>query len=247
MTLSFAKSLRRHHKDFFPLDVSTSALDGRLIRRPAKDAPRKCVRALSGFKKESFVFRTIAVESTLPPKAQSWESGAYCRAVFVWGGTAEVDSNNQFTVRDVPEGEFHLTVAGASKDCYVKEARFGDALLPDMSFRVVKGSAGPLEITVSCLGARVEGTVTNEESLPVAAVVAPGQSGSGVQAGTRTGYAREWVLPESAVSEWGRRPDGKPSAYASRRAVLQCRLPARSSKSPNRAKSASKTPLFMRK
>jgi hypothetical protein len=57
-----------------------------------------------------------------------------------------------------------------SKDCYVKEARFGDAPMSDMSFRVVKGSAGPLEITVSSLGARVEGTVTNDESLPVAGV-----------------------------------------------------------------------------
>src|SRR6516164_6104708 len=42
MPLSFAKSLRRHHKDLFPLDVSISVLDGRLIRRPAKDARRKC-------------------------------------------------------------------------------------------------------------------------------------------------------------------------------------------------------------
>ena len=90
--------------------------------------------------------------------------------IFVWGGSAEVDTSNQFTLSDVPEGELRLTVTGMSKDCYVKEARFGDALLPDMSFRVMKGSAGPLEITVSSLGARVEGTVTNEESLPVAGV-----------------------------------------------------------------------------
>ena len=40
--VSFAKWLRRHHKDFFPLDVSASVLDGRLIRHPAKDARRKC-------------------------------------------------------------------------------------------------------------------------------------------------------------------------------------------------------------
>ena len=90
--------------------------------------------------------------------------------VYVWAESAEVDTSNQFTLRDVSEGEFRLTVEGMSKDCYVKEARFGDALLPDMSFRVMKGSAGPLEITVSSLGARLEGTVTNEESLPVAGV-----------------------------------------------------------------------------
>jgi protocatechuate 3,4-dioxygenase beta subunit len=90
--------------------------------------------------------------------------------VYVWAESAEVDTSNQFTLKDVSEGEFRLTVAGMSKDCFVKEARFGDAPLSDMSFRVVKGSAGPLEITVSSLGARVEGTVTNEESLPVAGV-----------------------------------------------------------------------------
>jgi hypothetical protein len=89
---------------------------------------------------------------------------------FVWGGAAEVETNNQFTLRDVPEGEFRLTVAGLSKDCYVKEVRYGDALLPDVSFRVVKGTAGPLDITLSSLGARVQGTVTNEDSLPVAGV-----------------------------------------------------------------------------
>jgi hypothetical protein len=80
--------------------------------------------------------------------------------VYVWAESAEVDASNQFTLRDVSEGEFRLTVEGMSKDCYVKEARFGDALLPDMSFRVMKGSAGPLEITVSSFGARVDGTVT---------------------------------------------------------------------------------------
>ena len=33
-------------KDFFPLDVSTSVLDGGLIRRSAKDARRKCAPCL---------------------------------------------------------------------------------------------------------------------------------------------------------------------------------------------------------
>ena len=41
-SLSFARSLRRHHKDFLPFDVSISVLDGRLIRRQAKHARRKC-------------------------------------------------------------------------------------------------------------------------------------------------------------------------------------------------------------
>ena len=100
----------------------------------------------------------LTVEISLPEPA------------FASGLTAEVDANNQFTLREVPEGEFRLAVAGVSKDCYVKEVRFGDAVLGDVSFRVVKGSALPLEIALSSLGARVQGTVTNEESLPVAGV-----------------------------------------------------------------------------
>ena len=59
--LSFAKSLRRHHKDFFRLDVSTLVLDGRLVRRPVKNARRKGNRACPGFRKESLVFRAIAL------------------------------------------------------------------------------------------------------------------------------------------------------------------------------------------
>jgi hypothetical protein len=45
--LSFAKSLRRHHKDFFPLDVSTSVLDGGLVRLPGERCSQeKCERCL---------------------------------------------------------------------------------------------------------------------------------------------------------------------------------------------------------
>jgi len=59
--LSFTKSLRRNQKNFFPLDESTLVLDGKLIRRPAKELAENVNRALSGFKKESLVFRTIAL------------------------------------------------------------------------------------------------------------------------------------------------------------------------------------------
>jgi hypothetical protein len=53
-TLSFAKSLRRHQKDFFPLDVSSSVLDGRLIRHPAKMLAENVNRALSEFQEGEF-------------------------------------------------------------------------------------------------------------------------------------------------------------------------------------------------
>ena len=50
-------------KGFLSVDVSTWVLDGRVIRCPAKDARSKCEQC--GFRKESLVFRTIALESTL--------------------------------------------------------------------------------------------------------------------------------------------------------------------------------------
>ena len=52
--LSFTKSLRQHHKDFFPHDVSTSVLDGTLIRRPAKELAENVNGAFSGFQEEAF-------------------------------------------------------------------------------------------------------------------------------------------------------------------------------------------------
>jgi len=41
-------------KDLFPLDVSTSVLDDRLIRRPVKDARRNVNPAWSGFQEGEF-------------------------------------------------------------------------------------------------------------------------------------------------------------------------------------------------
>ena len=43
------KSLRWHQKNFFPLNESTSVLDGRLIRGPAKELAENVNRALSGY------------------------------------------------------------------------------------------------------------------------------------------------------------------------------------------------------
>lgn len=89
---------------------------------------------------------------------------------FVWGGMARVNEAQQFTLKDVPQGVFRLEIEGLSKDCYIKEVRQGENLLSDDFFRVARGAAIPLEVTVSSRGAKVEGTVTNEDSLPVAGV-----------------------------------------------------------------------------
>ena len=82
------------------------------------------------------------------------------------GTRAEVEDNNQFMLKDVHDGEFRLEARGISKDCYIKEVRYSDSIVPDATIRVAKGSVGPLEITLSSRGALVQGTVLNEDSLP---------------------------------------------------------------------------------
>jgi len=79
---------------------------------------------------------------------------------------AEVDDNNQFMLKDVHDGEFRLDAWGISKDCYIKEVRYSDSIVPDATIRVAKGSGGPLEITLSSRGAHVQGAVLNEDTLP---------------------------------------------------------------------------------
>ena len=79
---------------------------------------------------------------------------------------AEVDDNNQFMLKNVYDGEFRLDAWGISKDCYIKEVRYSDSIVPDATIRVAKGLVGPLEITLSSRGAHVQGTVLNEDTLP---------------------------------------------------------------------------------
>jgi hypothetical protein len=78
------------------------------------------------------------------------------------GTRAEVDDNNQFMFKNVHDGEFRLDAWGISKDCYIKEVRYSDSIVPDATIRVAKGAVGPLEITLSSRGAHVQGTVLND-------------------------------------------------------------------------------------
>jgi hypothetical protein len=80
--------------------------------------------------------------------------------------SAEVDDNNQFTLKDVHDGEFRLDAWGISKDCFIKEVRYSERIVPDATILVAKGTVGSLEITLSSRGAQVQGTVLSEESLP---------------------------------------------------------------------------------
>ena len=93
------------------------------------------------------------------------ESEEYSR-----GGWAQVEENNQFTMKEVSQGNFRIEVNGISKDCYIKDVHLGETPLPDHVLHVKSGLAGPLDVTVSSKGARIQGMVTNSESTPVAGV-----------------------------------------------------------------------------
>jgi hypothetical protein len=91
-------------------------------------------------------------------------------STFLPGGMARVESNQQFTLRDLIEGEVRLQVSGVSKDCYVKQITFGQTLIKDDVISVAKGANPALEITVSSRGARVQGSVADKDGLPAVGV-----------------------------------------------------------------------------
>jgi Carboxypeptidase regulatory-like domain len=78
----------------------------------------------------------------------------------------QVDDKSQFVLKGVPEGEFRVKLFGVSKDCYIKELRYDEHVLPDTRIRVGKDSVGRLEITLSSRGAHIKGVVVNENNLP---------------------------------------------------------------------------------
>lgn len=90
----------------------------------------------------------------------------------IWWGRSEehVDEKSQFTLKEVPQGTFRINVSGISKDCYIKEVQFGENVLPDHVLHSKRGVRGELRITISSKGARLQGIVANDESLPIAGV-----------------------------------------------------------------------------
>ena len=82
------------------------------------------------------------------------------------GANGVVDRNSQFVLKGVAEGEYRIKVFGISKDCYIKELRYDERVLPDTRIRVGKDSVGRLDITLSSRGAHIKGAVVNEDNLP---------------------------------------------------------------------------------
>jgi hypothetical protein len=85
-------------------------------------------------------------------------------------GSARVDANHQFALKDLIDGDARVQVLGASKDCYVKQITFGPMFVKDDIINVSKGVNPALEITVSSRGARVQGSVADKDGLPAAGV-----------------------------------------------------------------------------
>jgi protocatechuate 3,4-dioxygenase beta subunit len=83
---------------------------------------------------------------------------------------ARVDAANLFTLQNVAEGTYRARVWGQSRDCYIKDVRYGSASALEEGFTVSRSSPAPLEITLSSRGARVQGSVLDADHLPAAGV-----------------------------------------------------------------------------
>jgi protocatechuate 3,4-dioxygenase beta subunit len=85
------------------------------------------------------------------------------------GGSARADTVGAFTMQDVADGTYRPRVWGQSKDCFIKDVRYGTASALEDGFTVVRGAAAAtLEITLSSRGARVQGSVADSDGLPSA-------------------------------------------------------------------------------
>jgi hypothetical protein len=88
----------------------------------------------------------------------------------VFQGGTRVAQDNFFTLKDIGDGNYHVEVDGQSKDCYIKDIRYGPSDGLDDGFTVSKGTPANLEITISSRGARLQGTTSDADGLPAAGV-----------------------------------------------------------------------------
>ena len=86
------------------------------------------------------------------------------------GINARVDGDQQFTLKDLMDGDVRLQVSGISKDCYIRQITYGQTFVKDDVISVSKGANPALEITLSSRGARVQGSVADKDNLPAAGV-----------------------------------------------------------------------------
>ena len=88
----------------------------------------------------------------------------------VFHAPARVSSDGSFSIPDVSDGSFNVVTFGESEDCYIKDIVYAGRAALEEGFNFARGSAALLEITISSRGARVQGTVTDEDGLPAPGV-----------------------------------------------------------------------------
>jgi hypothetical protein len=91
-------------------------------------------------------------------------------AHFIFAAGTHVNQDNSFTLKEVGDGRYTVDVSGQSRNCYVKDVAYAGISVLDDGFTVARGSAAFLEITISSRGARVQGSVTNQDGLPAPGV-----------------------------------------------------------------------------
>jgi hypothetical protein len=86
------------------------------------------------------------------------------------GSDSRVTHDYGFALKDIGAGRYRAFVNGQSKDCFIKDVRYGETSGLKDGFNVLQGEPNNLEITISSHGARVRGTVTDGDGLPQAGV-----------------------------------------------------------------------------
>jgi len=75
-----------------------------------------------------------------------------------------------FTLGDISEGTYRVRLSGLSKDCFVKDVKYGGTSTLEDGFTVARGTPSMLEITLNSHGARLQGSVVNADNLPAVGV-----------------------------------------------------------------------------
>jgi protocatechuate 3,4-dioxygenase beta subunit len=88
----------------------------------------------------------------------------------VWDSPARVESDQQFTLKDVGDGDYVVNVSGYTKDCYIKDVEYGGTHSAEEKISVGKGGGAQLLVTISSRGARVQGAVIDKDGLPATGV-----------------------------------------------------------------------------
>jgi carboxypeptidase family protein len=79
------------------------------------------------------------------------------------GGHSEVKKDGSFEFRSVHDGNYAIHVGGLDESAYIKSARHGPDDLLEKGLQVEGSSPGQIEITVSSDGAKLEGSISDDE------------------------------------------------------------------------------------